>query len=87
MLNGDSCQQQSSQLAHRLQQHPANTPGERLEYAFRLAWGRTPTPSEFDQALSFVLTASEPDSHRIDPDRLIDFCHVLLNSNEFLYID
>jgi hypothetical protein len=87
MLNGDSCQQRSSQLAHRLQQHATNSPGERLEYAFRLAWGRTPTPSEFDQTLSFVLTASEPDSHRIDPDRLIDFCHVLLNSNEFLYID
>ena len=87
MLNGDSCQQQSSQLAHRLQHHPTNSPGERLKYAFRLAWGRTPTPSEFDQTLSFVLAASESDSQRIDPDRLIDFCHALLNSNEFLYID
>ena len=62
--------------------------------AYRLALGRRPEPGEIADGLSFVkqqATRLTPSAQRSDlqasHEALVDFCHVLLNSNEFLYVD
>jgi hypothetical protein len=50
--------------------------------AFRLAFGRPPTAEEQSAALGFL------GRHNGTSDEaLIDFCHALLNVNEFLFVD
>ena len=54
--------------------------------AFRLAYGRPPTEAEAAEARSFL----RQQAGVAGSDRLAawtDFCHALLNSNEFLYLD
>lgn len=80
MFNGSWALARAEKLAERLKKTDADTPNEAVSQAFRLVWGREPHSAEMNQALRFV---GEP----ISDDRLIDFCHVLLNSNEFLYVD
>jgi hypothetical protein len=62
--------------------------------AFRLAFGRSPEPDETTEALEFLgrqarSTGAAPHRSDVMADHtaLADFCHVLLNSNEFLYVD
>jgi hypothetical protein len=62
--------------------------------AYRLAFGRKPEPDEISDAMSFVerqrscITQAAKRSHeQAGHAAFVDFCHVLLNSNEFLYVD
>ena len=48
----------------------------RVKLAYRLAFGRAPTAGELLAALEFIRDSS-----------LEDFCHALLNANEFVYLD
>jgi hypothetical protein len=48
--------------------------------AYRIAFARLPSDSETNAAVHFL------QSERRD-ETLLDFCHALLNANEFLYID
>jgi hypothetical protein len=56
---------------------------------YRLAFGRSPTEEELELAKEYIAAEQGGDvSHTsISRAALIGFCHVLLNSNEFLYID
>ena len=62
-----------------------------VEYAFRLALARRPSPSELDMMLTFIQNQkgyyrgedAEPLALRVHPD----LCQALLSSNEFVYID
>lgn len=86
LINGDYAVGQATKLAERLQNR--DTPvTEVLTYAFRLTWGRSPTAEELQIALRFVAVDQTETAPTLDQERLIDFCHVLFNSNEFLYID
>ena len=62
--------------------------------AYRLTFGRQPEPEEIGEAQGFLKEQAQPPSNHvpqpntpIDHAALVDFCHVLLNSNEFLYVD
>ena len=55
---------------------------ERVAAAYRFAFGRAPTATETKSAVQFLLTNPAQST-----DALVDMCHVLLNSNEFLYVD
>ena len=59
---------------------PSDEPQAILSQAFRLTWGREPSPEEMSRSLRFV---GEPIKH----ESLVDFCHAMLNSSEFLYVD
>jgi hypothetical protein len=53
-----------------------------IDRAFRLAFGRPPTAEERSAALGFLAR------HKGSSDEaLTDFCHALLNVNEFLFVD
>lgn len=76
MINGDYVMERAKAWSRRLQDD------ERSEHwlvreAMHQAWGRKPLPDEFHSAMTFIETSQ---------GSWTDFCHVLLNSNEFLYI-
>jgi hypothetical protein len=47
-----------------------------------LAFSRQPSPAEIETARTYL--QSHPAASQ---DAFVDLCHVLLNSNEFLYVD
>jgi hypothetical protein len=85
MINGEFTLERAKAFAKRCEsEHDGDE--ARIRDAIRLAWGREPTKHELQAATQFI--ASEPTStENSDSSAMIDFCHVLLNSNEFLYVD
>ena len=96
MINGPWVLARAKALAQRLDKLQVKNDRQRVKHAFRLVLGRGATPDELALADNFLSTqtaAAEPkkDAKQQEGDRrlaaLVDFCHVLLNSNEFLYTD
>ena len=99
MINGEFAIERGERLAKRLLRAYSSSDDAAIDtaadesaatmlaYAFRMTWGREPTDAELTKALDFVDAIPADPPSAVDPDKLSDFCHVLLNSNEFLYID
>jgi Protein of unknown function (DUF1549)/Protein of unknown function (DUF1553)/Planctomycete cytochrome C len=96
LINGDWALARAKALAARLERvKPTSTDErDRIVLAYRTALGRQPEPDEIAEAMAFVnrqtifLPNSTKRSHTAaGHDAFVDFCHVLLNSNEFLYVD
>ncbi|MCA9132182.1 MAG: PSD1 domain-containing protein [Planctomycetales bacterium] len=85
LLNGDFALQRAAALAARLTADDTLSASDILRRAFLLTWGREPLPSELHASLQFALHSPENEAEGFDPERLVDFCHILFNSNEFLY--
>ena len=86
LLNGKWSLKRADFLADRLHSRSAVRPVAALNQATWLVWGRSPTERERRTGLAFLAGASRGTS-AVSQERLADFCHVLLNSNEFLYVD
>jgi hypothetical protein len=69
-------------LQKRLTDDSSATLEQQVNTAYALTIGRPPSASESADAIKFLQT----NSARSD-DAVVDLCHVLLNSNEFLYVD
>jgi hypothetical protein len=82
MINGPWMMLRAKAFARRLSRDPSATLEERATTAYRLAYGRPPTADELAAAATFLQTNPAQSQ-----DALVDFCHVLINSNEFLYVD
>ena len=82
MMNGDYSLGRAKKFAQRLQAQSFADTEARLRYAFRLAWGRVPNQRELAAAQAFISPRQKGSE-----ERFVDFCHVLFNSNEFLYVD
>jgi len=87
MINGEYALGRAKKLAEVLAKDKFATADEMLRHAFRLTWGRSPTESELTQSLDFIGAVFAEEQWTFDGAGLIDFCHVLFNSNEFLYVD
>ena len=87
LLNNPFVHEQSDAMAKRI--GTKNEPAERVNAAWRLAFGRDPRPAERDAALEHLKKQTDRFAARPDPalDALASLCHVLLNANEFLYLD
>ncbi len=81
LLNHSFTRRLSGMLAKRLLDEHPESPGRRLEAAYELAYARRPTPTERRLALEFV--QRDP----IESAAWRRLCHVLLCSNEFIYLD
>jgi cytochrome c553 len=59
-----------------------------VERAYRLALARPPSPEERDDSVAFVRQqmATYPEA-TARPQALVDFCHVLMCLNEFVYVE
>jgi hypothetical protein len=86
MMNGDLTNQEAAALARRVERE---LPGDRRAQVVRarqLVSARTPAPREVDEAIAFLDELQR--SEGLPPERAMDsLCLVLLNLNEFLYID
>ncbi len=74
LLNGPFAVQQAEFFAQRIQKEVKDTPGTQVIYAFRLAFGRSPTRPELQASLELISRRG-----------LTALCRALLNANEFLY--
>jgi hypothetical protein len=83
MINGDFPLKCAQAMAKRIDAGAA--PAARVVAAYRLAFGRSPSPNELALAIAF-LNQNGGSKAAVDP-ALIDLCHVLLNASEFLYVD
>jgi hypothetical protein len=80
LMNGPFVREQAQVWATRLQkQMPNATTEARIAYLYETAFGRLPTPPEAADAKAFL--GKQP-----TPDAWADFCHVLFNVKEFLYV-
>ena len=86
LLNGQYALGRSTRLASRLMAENTDPTGT-IRSAFRWAWGVEPRLDEFDQAVRFLEFESGETADTLDADRFKDFCHVLFNSNQFLYLE
>lgn len=87
LFNGKYGLERAQKMAKRIRQDEQQTASEILHEAFLSTWGRRPSASELESGLKFVGAQAELESEHVNLERLTDFCHVLLNSNQFLYVE
>ncbi len=72
-------------LAQRVKNDTGLTDAAQVDRAWKLVYGRTPAEDERTSAVAFLARQQEIAGSR---DRaLVDLCQMLLNSNEFLYLN
>ena len=81
LFNGDFVNEEADALAKRIRREAGGGIGEQVRLACRLAFGRLPSQDEAKHFTDFLGQAQNKD------DALTGFCRVLLNANEFVYID
>ena len=91
MLNDDFVQRQAVFFAARI---AASAPaGKRIELAFQIALSRSPTDRETELSRVFLADQIENEGaagateQEAKQRALESFCHMILNTNEFLYIE
>jgi hypothetical protein len=99
LLNGDFALERGQHLAASLHERFGENEARMIAEGYRLAWGRPPHKDEIPLALRFLSTQTETLWERRHTDAgsmdraavrraaLADFCHALLNTNEFLFLD
>ncbi|MBI3865951.1 MAG: DUF1553 domain-containing protein [Planctomycetia bacterium] len=93
MLNGTFATEQADQFAKRVIATAGGDELKRIDLAFKLALSRPPGSEELDKsrlllARQFQRSLSQPNTKPAEADEqaLAHLCHMLLNTNEFLYI-
>jgi hypothetical protein len=81
MINGPWMVERAKVLAGRISRE-ANEPAEQVRLAYRLIFGRQPEDEEQRDGVAFLSPGDGAST-----GQLADLCHVLLNSNEFIYVD
>ncbi|MSV28469.1 MAG: DUF1553 domain-containing protein [Bryobacterales bacterium] len=103
LLNNELVFDWARHFASRVLNDGGLTPDAQVERAYRLAYSRTPTAEERESALKFMERQIPIIAQRVDKlpaldnlpagadatraAALVDLCHMLLNSNEFLYLN
>jgi hypothetical protein len=80
MYDSDFVNREAPHFAARVKQEAGDNKDQEIRRAFEIAFGRDPTQSERADVTHFLSTAKVADP-------LVALCRVLLNSNEFLYVD
>jgi hypothetical protein len=83
LLNDGLVHDQAARLARRLLAEAPGDDAGRIDRAYRLLFGRPATPEEVAIGRDFLATAS-PRGHEA---AWADYAHILLCSNEFVFID
>jgi hypothetical protein len=92
LMNNPFVHSQADRLAVRVWM-AYETPPQRIDYAFRLAYGRPAKPAEIGEATTYLqqarpqLQALRTPSDRLTREALASYLRALLGSNEFLYVD
>ncbi len=90
MMNSPFVRQQAEKLAQRIRPTKDVPIATSVDLAYRIAFAHPPSEAERSQMLAFIDTqrsvAGTDPVANIEP-ALVEFCHVLLCLNEFVYID
>lgn len=78
MYNGDFVNEEAKHFAERVARDTEGGVDQQISHAFELAFGRSPTDDEAE-AMRGVIESEE--------SGLVAVCRVLLNTNEFVYVD
>ena len=89
LFNNESFLVQSQDLAARLQREAGSDPAAQVKLLYRSAYSREASAKELQQALEFLKSrgAGAPQTGALALSPLAEFAHVVLNSNEFVYIN
>lgn len=91
MINSPFMLAQARAFSERLLKEKHDNDEALIEAAYRLTVGRAPTANEKREGADFLREQAlrTPQKTGVNPQAsaLADFCHVLLNANEFLYLD
>jgi hypothetical protein len=85
LLNNELVMDWARGLASRVANDAGLTREAQIERAYKLAYARTPSTDEVKAATAFLDRHSKLVSDQ--KALLTDFCHALLNSNEFVYLN
>jgi hypothetical protein len=86
MLNGSFMNRQARAFASRLKREAGDEKSKQVELALHLATGRKPTEKEIKRGVTLISALLETDGAA--PELALEsFCLVVLNLNEFLYLD
>ncbi|MCI0338104.1 MAG: DUF1553 domain-containing protein, partial [Acidobacteria bacterium] len=92
LMNSPLIHEQSDQFAVRVGM-AYDTIRDRIDYAFRLAYGRPARPGEIREAQAYLrqtrqeLQSGNTPAERLTRASLSSYLRVVLSSNEFLYVD
>ena len=93
MLNAPFVWEQAERFAQRVRKRVGDDPGRQIEAAYGIALSRPPTAEEREIGLSFLgqrragaLEASGETGSPEAPGPLVQYCHSLMNLNEFIYV-
>jgi mono/diheme cytochrome c family protein len=87
LLNGEFTSEQATALADRVRHEVGTDPKKQIARLFRLALGRLPTVKEGAIAAQLLQGAGSPQNGTRRADSLRSLCLVVLNLNEFVYVD
>ena len=89
LLNGAFAHEQSQAIARRAVSLGGQEPRARVRAAWRVVLGRAPSETELDAAVGHLKRQRDQfqEDSRADELALASLCHVLINSNEFIFVD
>lgn len=98
LMNNGMIHELAEHFARRLRQEAGEDMVRQIETAYRIAFGRPPTPEEKDLGRTTLARITEVVARKPEPGvaaprepaahrALAAYCHVLMNSAEFLYVD
>jgi hypothetical protein len=86
LLNSDMMNDEAKAFAARLKKEAGDSPESRVKLALRLALSRDPNRDEITRGLKFMQTLKT--KHKVtDEIALNQFALLILNLNEFVYLD
>jgi hypothetical protein len=88
LLNNQFALLQAERFAKRVRDEAGAGPQEQVAHAYRLSVSREPSASELEQNIEFLARQRDYHYQKDDPSlaALTDLCDVLINLNEFVYV-
>ena len=83
LFNNETYLEQAQHIANRVAREAGSDPAAEVKLLYRIAFSRDPAAKELQQALDFLKSPSG--GGQLTP--LAELAHVVINSNEFVYIN
>lgn len=93
LMNSAFTNEQAAYLAKRLSKEAGADPGKQVERLYWLTLSRPPTTQQRESAIAFLNEQRQLHRRKMAADdeamqaALTDLCHVMLNLNEFVYVN
>jgi len=88
LFNGEFSREAAGKLAERLRREAGEDRRAQINRAFWIAFSRGASESEMVESLAFLVSQAEKRKGALAAtEAMVDFCHVILNANELVYVD